>query len=561
LQNGKALMKNENPVLSRKQIDFVMSLYTQGKFEEAVVQIKALNETYPNVPLLFNLIGACYRELGQLEGSIQMFKSAVKIKPNYAEAFFNLGFAFKENGKIDESIECYRKAILIQPNYPDAYNNLGNILKDDKKNLIEAIENLEWAVAYSPNFAEAHNNLGLALSDFGRAKEAIKSFEKAVKINPEYESAFFNLAMVFKDLGNKEEFIKYIEKAIKLRPNWGDAHLHLSRAKKYNKNDPKISEMESYLSDSALDVIDRIALNFALAHIYESHGSHNEQFKYLNEANRLRKIELNYVIDKDEKLFDRIREVFKSEFVCLEKDDIELSKIRPIFIVGMPRSGTSLVHQIIGSHNKVYGAGELNQLNQFVVPFLKQYDSDKRLIKEDLLAIRNQYLQYIGSLNVNHKIIIDKMPLNFRHIGFMVSAFPEAKIIHMNRDPMATCWSIYKYYFNGNSYSYDQQDLANYYHLYRELMAFWRQLFPNKIYDLSYENLTTNQEELTRKLLKYCELEWDENCLNFHKNDTAVRTTSALQVKQKIYQGSSDVWKKYEDYLQPLINGLNYYND
>ena len=554
-------MKNEKPVLSRKQIDHVMSLYTQGKFEEAIGQIKALNQSYPNVPLLFNLIGACYREVGHLEGSIQMFKTAVQIKPNYAEAFFNLGFALKEKGNIDESIESYKKAILIQPNYPDAYNNLGNILKDDKKDLIKAIENLEWAVAYKSDFAEAHNNLGLALSDFGRAKDAIKSFEKAVRIKPDYEAAYFNLAMVFKDLGNKDKFIKNIEKAIKLRPNWGDAHLHLSRAKKYKKNDPKISEMESYLLDSELDVIDRIAMNFALSHIYESHHNHDEQFRYLNEANKLRKNELNYAIDKDIKLFDRIREVFNSKLIVLDKDDIKPSKVKPIFIVGMPRSGTSLVHQIIGSHDKVYGAGELNQLNQFVVPFLKNYDPIKGFIKKDLLKVRNQYLQYIESLNVNEKIVIDKMPLNFRHIGFMISAFPEAKIIHMNRDPMATCWSIYKYYFNGNGYSYDQNDLANYYHLYKKLLAFWRQLFPNKIFDLYYEDLTNDQEKQTQNLLKYCELDWDENCLKFYQNETAVRTTSALQVKQKIYKGSSDVWKKYEEYLQPLVNGLNYYKD
>ena len=559
MQNGKALMKNENPVLSRKQVDFVMSLYTQGKFEEAVVQIKALNETYPNVPLLFNLIGACYRELGQLEGSIQMFKSAVKIKPNYAEAFFNLGFAFKENGKIDESIECYKKAILIQPNYPEAYNNLGNILKDDKKNLIEAIENLEWAVAYQSDFAEAHNNLGLALSDFGKPKEAIKSFERAVQIEPNYTNAYFNLAMVFKDIGNKDAFIEKIEKAINLKPDWGDAHLHLSRAIKYKKNNPRISEMESYLANPKLELIDRIALNFALAHIYENLDNQDLQFKYLNEANRLRKNELNYTIEKDQKLFNRIREVFESPLDSLKRSIIKYSKIRPIFIVCMPRSGTSLVHQILGSHEQVYGAGELNQLNQFVVPVLKEYDSKKGISKEDLQAIRQQYFNYLSSYNSDENIFVDKMPLNFRHVGFILTAFPEAKIIHMNRDPMATCWSIYKYYFNGNSYSYNQNDLAKYFGLYKELMAFWKELFPNKIYDICYEDLTVDQEEETRNLLKYCELDWDDNCLEFYKNETAVRTTSALQVKQKIYQGSSEVWKKYESYLQPLIKGLDYY--
>ena len=136
--------------------------------------------------------------------------------------------------------------------------------------------------------------------------------------------------------------------------------------------------------------------------------------------------------------------------------------------------------------------------------------------------------------------------------------FPDAKIVHMKRDAVATCWSIYKSFFNGNAYSFNQKDLANYYGFYKDLMIFWAKLFPNKIYDLCYEDLTFNQEEETQKLLKYCELDWDDNCLNFHKNKTAVKTTSSMQVRQKMYQGSSQVWKKYEAYLQPLIKGLNY---
>jgi hypothetical protein len=150
------------------------------------------------------------------------------------------------------------------------------------------------------------------------------------------------------------------------------------------------------------------------------------------------------------------------------------------------------------------------------------------------------------------------MPLNFRYIGFILSAFPEAKIVHLKRDAMATCWSIYKYYFNGNEYSYNLKDLANYYLLYQGLMDFWHQLFPNKIFDICYEDLTINQEEETQKILKYCELDWDENCLNFYKSKRAVKTTSTFQVRQKIYQGSSEAWKKHEAYLKPLLKGLNY---
>ena len=150
------------------------------------------------------------------------------------------------------------------------------------------------------------------------------------------------------------------------------------------------------------------------------------------------------------------------------------------------------------------------------------------------------------------------MTINFRYIGLICSAFPDAKILHMRRDPMATCWSIYKYEFRGNAYSFDQKDIADYYLLYKDLMNFWNKIFPDKIYDLYYEKLTINQEEETRNLLGYCDLEWDENCLNFHTNKTAVKTTSSMQVRQKMYQGSSEAWRKYEPYLQPLIKGLSY---
>jgi len=552
-------MKNKQTPLSRDQLDSVYALYSNGQFQEAIDKIKALNEKYPNVPLLFNLIGACYKELGQLEGAAKMFEAAVSIKPDYAEAHFNLGAILKALDQDTAAVESYKKAIAIMPNYPDAHNNLGNILKDLGQ-LEAAIESLEWAVAYNYDFAEAHNNLGNALNEYGRVESAIKNYKKAIALKPDYAKAYFNLAIAYKDLGNKEAYLETIEKTVNIKPDWGDAHLHLSRVKNYKKNDPQLAEMHSFLARNDLSIIDRLGFNFALAHAYEKLENHDEQFKFLNEANRLRKKEANYFFDKDQRLFARIKESFKSPPSVVKKSSCKPTSIRPIFIVGMPRSGTSLVHQIIDSHHEVYGAGELNKLNKFVVPILKEYNEEDNnsFSEKDLRSIREQYLDSLSNLNVSENIIIDKMPLNFRHIGFILSAFPEAKIIHMNRDPMATCWSIYKYYFNGNSYSYNQDDLAGYYGLYKDLMGFWHQLFPNKIYDACYEDLTTDQEAETRKLLKYCDLDWDESCLNFHANKRAVKTTSALQVKQKIYQGSSEVWKKYEEYLQPLIKGLNY---
>jgi len=188
----------------------------------------------------------------------------------------------------------------------------------------------------------------------------------------------------------------------------------------------------------------------------------------------------------------------------------------------------------------------------------KQY---KKLTERTILFIRDEYLDMLNNLNNKEKVITDKLPLNFQYIGFILSAFPEAKIIHLKRDARATCWSNYKYYFvsKNNGYSNNFQDLAGFYGLYEDLMNFWHEKYPNKIYDISYEDLTVNQEEETRKLLDYCDLQWDKNCLNFHTNERAVRTVSALQVRKKMYQGSSEAWKKHWAYIQPLTNALKPY--
>ena len=256
--------------------------------------------------------------------------------------------------------------------------------------------------------------------------------------------------------------------------------------------------------------------------------------------------------------------MFNSAYSGIEKSlSSEPSTFKPIFIVGMPRSGTTLVEQIISSHHNVHGAGELTNLPDIIAPIATNHLNQgvNKLPEKAFLSIREQYLDVLLNLNVPESVITDKLPLNFTYIGFILTAFPEAKIVHMKRDARAICWSIYKSNFRntGNGYSYNIDDLAGFYGLYIDIMDFWHQLFPGKIYDICYEDLTTNQEEETRKLLQYSELDWDENCLSFHKNKRAVKTASALQVRQKIYQGSSEAWKKYEAHLKPLIKALSAY--
>jgi Tfp pilus assembly protein PilF len=553
-------MTNKQNSIPRKEAQCVFDLYSKGETQQAIIQIKALNEKYPNQPLLFNLIGACYKKLDQLEGAIKMFGVAISLNPDYSEAHFNLGVTFQDLNQKKSAKESYLRAIEINPNYAEAHNNLGNVLRDLGE-LKASIESFEWAIAYKYDYAEAHNNLGNTLSDFGQTDSAIDSFKKAISLNPNYARAVFNLALVYRDIGNQKACQEMIEKTIRLKPHWSYAHLELSRVKKYQKNDSYINEIHSYLDNPKLSTKDRINFNLILAKVYEDIDNHEKLFKFLNEANKLRKKEANYSFEIDQKLFTRIKRTFKHLPKALESKTIKSATIRPIFIVGMPRSGTSLVHQIVSSHPLVHGAGELTKLYKFSTPFLSESKDDKNncLSESALKSIRYGYLDSLLDLNVSEKIIIDKMPLNFRFIGFIMTAFPDAKIIHMNRDPMATCWSIYKYYFPGNHYSNNQEDTANYYSLYLDLMKFWSKLFPNKIYDLSYENLTTNQEVETKKLLDYCDLDWNESCLNYFDNKTSVKTTSSIQVKQKMYQGSSEVWKKYENFLHPMLKVLNKY--
>jgi hypothetical protein len=229
---------------------------------------------------------------------------------------------------------------------------------------------------------------------------------------------------------------------------------------------------------------------------------------------------------------------------------------KPIFILGMPRSGTSLVEQILASHSQVYGAGELVLLGQSI----NSMDWNSTQITSNMLrSIRESYFSGLSGIGASELVVTDKMPFNFLWIGFIVSAIPDAKIVHVRRDARATCWSNFANSFSGegSEFAYDLEDVARYYNMYGDLMTFWHEMFPDQIYDLNYEALTENQEAETRKLLEYVDLDWEERCLDFHKTKRAVRTASAQQVRQKMYQGSSNKWRAYERHLNPMLKLLD----
>ena len=580
--------------LPLEKIDSVIELYSNGQIQEALETIEALSKDFPNNPLLLNISGVCYAGLSLMDDAVKSYEKAVAIKPDYADAHFNLGNILRDLGELDGAIKSYVKTIEIMPEYDEAQYNLGVTLQQlgqldeaieqyekalsinpENTDLIlnlgfiyqslgqidEAIEQYDNALTIDPDNVKVLNNLGNAHNDLGQLDVAIKCYEKALAIKPDYADVYYNLGFIYQDLGQVDLAIKQYEHAVAIN-DYAEAYHSLSYLKKYTLNDPQISRMESLLSSDNLSQSERIQLCLALARVNEGLGKQNEFFKYLDEGNSLRKKELNYSIDQSSEVHSTIKRLFNSlPPSIIESKSFNPSELCPIFIVGMPRSGTSLVEQIISSHQEVYGAGELDTITKLASPIIKNFLAGdiNHLTEQALLFIREEYLDMLSQFNTSENIITDKLPLNFQYIGFILSAFPDAKIIHLKRDARATCWSNYKYYFKNkeNGYSYNFDDLARFYGLYIDLMDFWHELYPNQIYDMCYEDLTINQEEETRKLLEYCELDWDENCLNFHTNKRAVKTISTLQVRQKMYQGSSEAWKKHEAYLKPLIKNLS----
>jgi tetratricopeptide (TPR) repeat protein len=591
LINFQNIKNHQEP--PRDLVQSIINTFSKGQKKEAIIEIDALIKDYPLVPLLLNVSGSFYKSNNQLDVAVTKFKQALVLKPNYTEVHYNLGVTLRELGLIEEAIKSYMNALRIKNEYPNAHYNLGNALLSIKK-YDDAIKHFESAVVFNPEFAQAYYNLGLAnkrikndfeaglnfdkalaikpnyveaandrgaiFQNIGDHENAIKYYQKALAINPNLADAYNNIGINEKQLSKDDNAIKSFERAISVDPNFADAYFNLSLFKHYTLSKNQVAKMQSILITDGVSQSDLISINFALAKMHEGLDNLDKFLSYLHEGNRLRKKELNYSIDTAHKLFSIIYENFN---LLPNSNNQSLQNItqtkRPIFILGMPRSGTSLVEQIISSHKEVFGAGEINTLITPILEKMLSNEKDKNIFSDkDLFSMRKKYLDSLAQLSTSANVVTDKTPANFQYIGIILSMFPDAKIIHLKRDPRAICWSIYQsnWYENGYRFSYNMDDLVTFYGLYSRLMEFWHKKFPEKIYDICYEDLTTNQEEETKKLLEYCELDWDENCLNFHKNKRPVKTASSFQVRQKMYQGSSEAWKKYESHIQPLIDGL-----
>ena len=540
---------------SRNQIDTLLKYYQSKNYTKTKEFALSLTKNFPNHDFAWKILAIVLKKTGKIIESLAASEKVTKIKPQDALAHYNLGNTYRELAKLSKAEESYKKAIFLKPNFFEAYYNLGIVSKNNLK-LEEAEKYYKQALHLNPTFSEAHNNLGTVLENLGRLNESEIHYKKAIALKPNDAGVHNNLGTVLEQQGKlKDAQINY-EKAIKLDSSLANAYRQLSLIKKFDSYDQHYHLIKKIYLDKNISDDQRCHINFALAKIHEDLKNFEKAFHHLSEGNKIKKNLIKYNIKKDIELFNQIKLSQKKIEKITVKINKNKSKLIPIFIIGMPRSGTTLVEQIISSHSKVTGLGELPFVSQFgysITTNASEYS------EATISKFRNDYLEKVTTIGNGNLIITDKMPQNFLFTGLIATAFPEAKILHVKRNPAAVCWANYKQWFKSKDigYSYSIDDIIKYYKLYEDLMEFWNKVFKNKIYKVNYDTLTIDQENEIKKLIKYLGLNWEEACLSPEKNDRSVSTASNIQIRNKIFKGSSQKWKKYKPFLKGALDSLD----
>jgi Tfp pilus assembly protein PilF len=510
------------------KVQQLVNHYNARNYPFVIQQINLLLKKQPNNHFILNLLGSSYHKIGHLNKAKSLFLRVIQLDKNNLAAMNNLANVHKDLSDFNEAEMLYQKILKINSNYINTIVNYAN-LKFQLNQYNQSLNLYERALKIDKNSAIIYYNLGLLYQSLGKFEDAKASFNEVLRINP--------------DMCLMDRLI--------------------SRLIKYKKNDPHLIKMLNKLEVQSLNTESKINLFFALGKAYEDLQDYEKSFYYLKKGNDIKNKNTKHDFKEDEELFYNIKQNFKNYNFTESISDEKINK-NIIFILGLPRSGTSLIEQIISSHSKVYGAGELDFLeklmrfnflenNKFKIPNLNENSTIDFTNKISL-----KYYQLLNNFNVNESIITDKAPLNFRWIGFIRMFFPNAKIIHCVRDPKDNCMSLYKNIFDENqNWTYNETDLFNYYKNYYDLMNFWKSIMPNFIYDCKYEEIVNKPNIEIKKLLKFCDLPWEEKCLEFYKSKKAIKTISVVQARMPLYNSSISSNNNYNLFLKDLFNNLD----
>ena len=515
----------------KSKIFEIQKLISQNKFSSAYAKCEKLIKKIPDNSYILNLTGLVLQRKGLIQKSINYFQKAIIHEPKNYAAMNNLANAYKSLLDFKKSEDLYKKVLNEDPQNIKALNNYANLKRD--------------------------------INSYEDAKTLLL---KAINIDPKNVTILLSLALCCQGLGEMTDAKNFALKILDIQPTNTSAHKLLSTIFNYKKDPTHLEQMKKLLTNEKFQnfsLSEKSELYFSIGKAYEDIKDFETSYKYLNEANIIVRQNYKYDLASNNKLFQKIKKLFDSiELKNFIKNE---SKKKNIFICGMPRSGTTLVEQIVASHSEVSGAGEVHYLSNIIDKyFLQNENFNKSEILNQMFKSNNIIFNEYNNLLDFHKfgsnIITDKAPQNFIWIGFIKILFPNSKIIHCHRNPKDNCLSLYKNHFSSKSmyWAYDQKDIADYYVLYSKFMNYWKTKFKDSIFDANYENIVNFPEKEIKKIISYCDLTWEPECLNFYQNSkTPVQTVSVSQASKPIYKSSINSNQGFAQYLTEMFDILD----
>jgi len=532
--------------------------------DEAIVLYNRAIAANPGYLEPLNNLGALLLEEDRTQEAIAALNKALQINPNYAEAICNRGGIHLALEEYEEALSCYRRALALRPVYVEAQMGLAKTYQA-LENLAEAKAVALQSIRTDPSNAKAHSLLGGIYAELSLPELSEKEYTLALEFNPECDDALLGLGHLHMENGEMEKAEALFLRAIEFKPDNLGARIHIAQVKKARSGDDNfIALLAEEKKSAGFSENKMMSLHFALGKCYDDSKDYDQAFPHFLAGCRIKRSKLSYNPDDAARQFASLKDIFSQPMLERLRGAGNLSNL-PIFVLGMPRSGTTLTEQIIASHPDVYGGGELHDLlriaheNMATAPVQNDFPGNLHYVdKATLTAWGDAYISGIKQRSPSALKITDKMPANFFAVGLIHLMLPNAKIIHVNRNPVDTCLSCFTRLFNRKQeHTYDLAELGRYYVDYAQLMEHWRNVLPaNAFLDIRYEDIVADQEGQARKLLEYCGLEWNDACLNFHKTKRSVRTASLTQVRQPIYTSSVERWKPYEKFLGPLLDAL-----
>lgn len=592
----------ENATSDASYYNYGVILRALKRPDEAIEQLNRALAINGSVPGTLNLRGECYLDLARADEALADFDKALAIDPTFVDALVNKARALADleryetgleitqqalslqpvnalawlargqtlNGleRFEEALEAFGRALTIQPNLAEAWLGRGLSYANLERHQ-EALTAFEKLIVIKPDDADAWHGYGDALLELRKLDETEAAYHKALALKPDHALAHASMARLLMELGRIDEANQFFRKAIALSPRVSMFYAGLVSTKKVTADD--LAVMESLAADESIkrSVRKRTQLDFALGGAYADTGDHRRAFQHFLAANAGERASIDYDETKALAHFDDIAKVFTPELIA-SKSGFGSNSNRPIFIIGMPRSGSTLVEQILASHPAIEGAGEVSAFVDALVEVVKGIQDPQVtqgpypdfipfLEQSSVKSIADRYLGQLAELaSLDKERTTDKMLGNFLYAGLIHLAFPNAAILHTARNPVDTCVSIFSLRFKAViKYAYDLAELGRYYTGYRRLMAHWHRVLPaGRILDVQYEDTVADLEGQARRILSYCGLPWDDRCLSFHKTERPVRTASVAQVRQPIYKSSVSRWRSYEEFLGPLLKEL-----